>query len=52
MVFVDGNFIGGTAEFIEWADRNFQYADFRPTPLYDTLAEDAYKSYLNAKKVS
>jgi len=50
MIFADGNLIGGTEKFLEWADKEFQYADYRPLPLYDTLAEEQYKSFLSDKK--
>ncbi|XP_070567551.1 probable inactive peptidyl-prolyl cis-trans isomerase-like 6 [Ptychodera flava] len=44
--FLNGQLIGGVQDFMKWAVDEWQYEDFRPTPLYFALAEEAYKSYL------
>ena len=51
MVFCNEEFIGGPGEFLKWAEQEHNYENFRPKPLYETLAEEAYKNHLNSNKV-
>ena len=51
ITFVNGVLIGGPKEFLQWAETKHCYENFRPLPLYVTLAEEAYKAYLNSKPV-
>ena len=36
--------IGGPEAFMNWAQQEHNYENFRPMPLYETLAEQAYKA--------
>ncbi len=36
-------------EFMKWAEADHNYSNFRPEPLYITLAEEAYTGYLNSR---
>lgn len=49
--FSDGQLIGGPDTFIAWAEDNCSFEDFRPYALYDTLTEEAYKTFLNTRNV-
>ena len=44
-------FIGNHEEFLAWAQKNFQYDNFRSVALYDAIAEEAYKDYFLKNKV-
>lgn len=50
-VFCNGDLVGGPTDFFKWAEQEFNYENFRPAPLYETLAEEAYKNFMNSKKV-
>ncbi len=52
VIFVADRLIGGPKDFLQWAEEEHNYENFRPLPLYHTLAEEAYKNYLNSKKVT
>ena len=49
ITFVNGELMGGTHIFFEWAEEEQNYDNFRPIPLYETLAEEAYVNYLNTR---
>ena len=49
IVYLNGQFIGGPSAFLRWAEEEHDYKNFRPEPLYESLAEEAYKSYLNTQ---
>ena len=51
ITFLDGELVGSTNEFLKWAEQDQNYENFRPIPLYETLAEEAYANYLNSNKV-
>jgi len=51
LVYVDDQLIGGPKEFIEWAEEEHGYENFRPVALYTTIAEQEYKNFLNHKHV-
>lgn len=46
LTFVDNELIGGHEEFLEWAEQNYDYKDFRPLPLWHALMKESYKNYL------
>ncbi|KAL3882633.1 hypothetical protein ACJMK2_028957 [Sinanodonta woodiana] len=48
--FANGKLIGGPDDFVSWAQENYNYEEYRPDALYETLREEAYKSHLNSKK--
>merc|ERR1711976_604531 len=48
VAFVNSQLIGGPEDFLDWAEKEHNYENFRPLPLYHTLAEEAYKGYLNS----
>ena len=50
ITFIDGEFVGGCTDFIQWAECEHDYDNFRPIPLYETLAEEAYVRHLNSKR--
>ena len=52
ITFVNGYLVGGPHDFIKWAQETHNWEDFRPMPLYETLAEEAYKTYISSQKVS
>ena len=52
VAFVNNQLIGGPEDFLRWAEHEHNYENFRPLPLYHTLAEEAYKGYLNSTNVS
>ena len=49
IVFLDNRLIGGPSDLLTWAETEHNYQNFRPTPLYETLAEEAYKNFLNSQ---
>ena len=49
--FVGGQLQGGPEEFVQWATETYGYEDYRPSALYQTLTEEAYKSCLNKENV-
>jgi len=49
IVYLGGNLLGGPSAFLEWAQLTHNYTNFRPAPLYETLAEEAYKNHLNCQ---
>ena len=51
MAFANNVIIGGPQEFLQYAEREHAYENFRPLPLYVTLAEEAYKTHLISRKV-
>ncbi len=51
IIFVNGEFLGGPSEFLKWAEQEYNYENFRPSALYQTLAEEAYKNHLNTQQV-
>ena len=51
IVTVNGELIGSPTDFLDWAEKVHQYENFRPMPLYQTLAEESYKKHLNSQKV-
>ena len=52
ITFVNSELIGGPADLLKWAAEVHQYDDFRSAALYQTLAEQEYKNYINANMVS
>ncbi|XP_062596471.1 uncharacterized protein LOC134257913 [Saccostrea cucullata] len=40
---------GGPDDFVIWAEDNFNFEEFRPLPLYETLMEEAYLTHLSSK---
>ena len=50
IAFVNGECIGNSQQFLEWAEEQYNYENFRPIPLYDTITEKAYAEYLNSTK--
>ncbi|KAI0221765.1 putative inactive peptidyl-prolyl cis-trans isomerase-like 6 [Lamellibrachia satsuma] len=50
LVYVDDLLIGGPKEFIQWAEEEHGYENFRPVALYTTIAEQEYKNFLNNKR--
>ncbi|XP_067841119.1 probable inactive peptidyl-prolyl cis-trans isomerase-like 6 [Heptranchias perlo] len=46
MCFLNGQLLGDEKDFLNWADTEFGYTDFRPKALYDAIAEDFYSKYL------
>jgi peptidyl-prolyl cis-trans isomerase-like 6 len=48
MTFVNGELIGGPFEFISWAKDVHFFEEFRPLPLYLTLKDEGFKSYMKA----
>ncbi|XP_072019302.1 probable inactive peptidyl-prolyl cis-trans isomerase-like 6 [Amphiura filiformis] len=46
MAYLNGQLIGGPSDLLKWAGENFNFQDFRPRPLYQAIAEEAYKTYL------
>jgi len=51
ITFANNTLVGGPQEFMQWAEDEHNYTNFRPLQLYTTLAEEAYKTYLNSRKV-
>ncbi|XP_052810972.1 probable inactive peptidyl-prolyl cis-trans isomerase-like 6 [Mya arenaria] len=49
IAFQNGKLVGGPEDFIQWAVENFNYEEYRPKPLLQTLTEEAYKTALNDK---
>ncbi|ESO85751.1 hypothetical protein LOTGIDRAFT_195649 [Lottia gigantea] len=49
IIFINNQLIGGPNDFIFWAEENYQFQEFRPMPLYETLTEEGYKTTLNSK---
>ncbi|KAK6171495.1 hypothetical protein SNE40_019672 [Patella caerulea] len=49
ITFVNNQMIGGPNEFLSWAEENYQFQEFRPTPLYETLTEEGFKNLLNSR---
>lgn len=47
ITFRDGE-VGSPTEFLKWAELKQNYDNFRPIPLYEALAEEAYANYLNS----
>jgi len=47
--FVNDEPCGGPMNLFQWAESEHKYENFRPMPLYETLAEQAYKRYLNSR---
>jgi peptidyl-prolyl cis-trans isomerase-like 6 len=52
LTFANSILIGGSKELLQWAEEEHSYENFRPHPLYVTLAEEAYKTHLLSKKVT
>lgn len=52
VIFMNDHLIGGPEDLMVWAEDRFNYKNFRPLPLYETLAEACYKKYLNSTNVS
>ena len=52
IVFANDKLIGSPDLFLKLAEDEHNYINFRPIPLYITLADEAYKNYLNSTKVS
>lgn len=50
ITFVNGELVGSSNDLIAWAEKEQNYDNFRPIPLYETLAEEAYVYHLNGKK--
>lgn len=51
ITFANDVLIGGPQEFMQWAEDEHNYTNFRPLQLFTTLAEEAYKTHLNSRKV-
>ena len=51
IAYVNGTLIGGPKQFLEWAEQEHNYENFRPLSLYETLAEKAYITHMNDTKV-
>lgn len=51
IVFNNKQLLGGSNDLLHWAEETHGYNNFRPADLYETLAEEAYKTYLNSRKV-
>ena len=51
IAFQNDQLIGGPHAFQSWAETEHGYESFRPLPLFETLAEEAYINHMNAKKV-
>jgi peptidyl-prolyl cis-trans isomerase-like 6 len=50
MAFANDALIGSPQVFLRWAEQEHNYENFRPLPLYITLAEEAYNTHLASKK--
>nr|XP_033795103.1 probable inactive peptidyl-prolyl cis-trans isomerase-like 6 isoform X2 [Geotrypetes seraphini] len=50
MCFINDQLLGDDANFLNWAYKNWAYTDFRPLPLYRTLAEDFCLTYMKNSK--
>nr|XP_033813660.1 probable inactive peptidyl-prolyl cis-trans isomerase-like 6 [Geotrypetes seraphini] len=50
MCFINDQLLGDDANFLKWAYKNWAYTDFRPLPLYRTLAEDFCLTYMKNSK--
>lgn len=51
MVFLDNQLIGNSDDFLEWAQKNYQFEDFRNEDLYKTLSKEEYGNYFQNSKV-
>jgi len=51
MIFCNKQLIGCPTDFVAWAEENHNYEIFRPMALYQTLAEQQYKEYMNKDEV-
>lgn len=51
IVFCNNVVIGGPADFWTWAEEKYGFSEFRPLPLYETIAKDAYKDELLRRNV-
>ena len=51
IAFQNGQLIGGPEDFLKWATDNYNYEEYRPEPLLQTLTEESYKTCLNDKNV-
>ena len=50
MCFSENELLGNHQQFVEWAEEQFNYEDFRPELLHAAVAEEAYKDhFLNSK---
>ncbi|KAK3098704.1 hypothetical protein FSP39_022239 [Pinctada imbricata] len=47
--FCDGQLVGGPDSFVIWAEDNYNFEEFRPLPLFETLTEESYLSQLNSQ---
>ncbi|RNA17451.1 peptidyl-prolyl cis-trans isomerase-like 6 [Brachionus plicatilis] len=45
MIFIDGQLVGNTKDFLKWAQENYSYEDFRNEVLYETLSKEEYANY-------
>lgn len=52
IIFINNKLIGGPQAFVDLATKEYDFVNFRPLPLLETLAEQAYKDYLNFEHVS
>jgi peptidyl-prolyl cis-trans isomerase-like 6 len=50
MIFLDGEVIGSPEEFLHWAKEEYDYDDFRPQGLYETITEEAYFDELRRRQ--
>ena len=51
ITFLNRQLIGGPEDFILWAQENYDFEEFRPEALYQTLTENGYKNHLNSQNV-
>lgn len=51
LVFVNDEVLGGPKEFISWAEETDCYENFRPIALYEVLAQESYKNFIESKNV-
>ena len=52
IIFINNKLVGGPNTFLKIAEQEHNYENFRPLPLYETLAEESYKEHLNSKNVN
>ena len=45
LCFHNGEVLGNEKNLIAWAQEEFNYEDFRPSILYDAIAQEAYRDF-------
>jgi len=50
--FIDERLLGNHKDLLQWAHDEFSYEDFRPTDLYNAIANEAYLDYFSESQVS